>query len=142
MLGEKTSVKLRDYAFYSSIYPAGDCVMRIFESNINGLIKISGCSHIGVDYCYDKIMSRRDTYHRRGLYKIKHITKGGSNPTVMQLMIYSFIFGVSIGDLFDPMFDWRWGVDFSLGDLYGSLRNGEIAARGGDDEFIAMALRG
>ncbi len=142
MIGNKTNVKLKDYALYSSIYPAGDCVMRVMENNMQGLVNLSGCGRSGVDYCYDKIMSRRDKFHKKGLYKVGNILRGGSNPTLMQLTIYGFIFGVSIGDLFDPAFSWRWGVDFELGELYRSLRNDELTVQGGDDEFIASALQG
>lgn len=142
MIGNKTNVKLRDYALYSSIYPAGDCVMRVLENNMQGLVNLSGCGRTGVDYAFDKIMSKRDPYHKKGLYKIGNILRGGSNPTLMQLTIYGFVLGVSVGDLFDPIFNWRWGVDFELGELYRCLRNNELTCKGGDDEFIASALKG
>jgi hypothetical protein len=140
--GKGVRVKLRDYSLYAGVYPAGDCVMRVMEGNVGKLINLSGVGRSGVDYSFDKIMSRRDVYHRKGLYKVSQILRGGSNPTMMHMVVYSFIFGVSVGDLFEPDFEWEWGVDFSVGELYKNIRSGELTCRGGDDKFIRMALLG
>lgn len=138
--GNSVRVKLRDYSLYAGVYPAGDCVMRVMEGNISRLITLSGVGRSGVDYSFDKIMRRRDVYHKRGLYKIGRILGGGSNPTMMHMVVYSFVFGVSVGDFFDPDFEWEWGVDFEIGELYKNIRSGELTCKGGDDKFIACAL--